>query len=84
MFKCPNCDGNRLEEVMSDVVVSSVIKDLYIEDDVANYDYDEQTNEHGHITCFQCVDCGFILKTNGELVRDLEGLAEWLVANSPE
>lgn len=56
IFKCPQCGDRRLEEVMGDVTVSSVIESL---DEGGDTVYGEQTNEDGHTERFQCIGCGW-------------------------
>ncbi len=56
LFQCPKCGGNRLEEVMRDVVVASRIVSL---DEGGDTVYGHQTHEDGKVDRYQCVDCGW-------------------------
>lgn len=65
-FKCKDCDGHRLEEVMVDVCVTSNVNDIHIEDGEINLTYGAQSNEGGEIECYQCLDCGELIATTQE------------------
>lgn len=79
-FKCPECGHPQLEEIMVEVTVASTVKDIVVEDGIANFEYDRQTNEDGEIERFQCVSCGHVLlDVDGEVVKDLEALAVYLL-----
>lgn len=79
-FTCPNCHEHRLEEVMINVTVSSVIKSISKNGCI---EYGEQTNDDGEVTHYQCVNCGYIPKLvdgNGHMqpVADCLDLVTWL------
>jgi predicted RNA-binding Zn-ribbon protein involved in translation (DUF1610 family) len=57
-FKCPECKGDRLEEIMADVTVASVIISIGEGGDIQ---YGEQSNEGGHVERYQCMDCGHVI-----------------------
>jgi len=74
-FKCPKCRGRRIEEIMDNVIVASVISDIHENGD---FDYGEQSNEDGSIIRYQCMDCGFIPDINGIYIDDPEDLVKWI------
>ena len=63
-FTCPNCQGHRLEEIMSGVTVASTVNSFEIEDGDISFDYGEQSNEDGTIDRYQCMDCGHSIANN--------------------
>lgn len=69
-FKCPRCQKNRLEEVMTDVVVASEVTEC----DGDTCEYGEQTNSDGIVSHYQCVECGWIIPG----VKGPEDLVTWL------
>ena len=75
-FKCPNCNSSRLEEVMRDVVVSSEVLKVRSEGDIL---YGNQSNEDGVVDCYQCMNCGEILKDEYDMnINHFEELHAWL------
>ncbi len=54
-FTCEKCGEHKLEEVMTDVVVTSNINSI---GESGNIDYGEQCNEDGEVECYQCSNCG--------------------------
>ena len=89
-FTCPTCGQHRLEEVMSEVTVASVVTQITIDDGVANFEYGEQSNEGGKVERFQCIECGYVLELDGVPITDgTTQLAEWFerhnqIVGSPE
>jgi rubredoxin len=78
-FVCPNCKGKRLEEVMSDVSVTSEITNIREDGDL---DYGEQVNDGGEVAQYQCVKCGFFVgEGEGGPVTDCAELAQWVKKN---
>ena len=80
-FKCPECGGHNIEEVLSNAVVSTRV-DVGFEDGEA---YAEVTGEHdpeihdGHLERFQCENCGWVIKMAGKnVVTDYETLLDWI------
>ncbi len=70
-FKCPHCSRTKIEEVMDDVVVASVLTAI----EVDHGDYGEQTNYGGLISRFQCESCGsWIFNIKGEPVTTYDEL----------
>ena len=82
-FTCPKCGKIHLEEIMVGVTVFSTLKNITVEDGVADCDYENPTNEDGELNRYQCEICGHALTINGDTVNDLEGLARWFEINSP-
>ncbi|MFA7219052.1 MAG: hypothetical protein WC119_00810 [Synergistaceae bacterium] len=76
-FVCKKCGGTRLEEVMVDVTVSSMITSIAIEDGEINLEYGEQSyenNEGGTVESYQCMDCGQVIaRSQEELIEALSG-----------
>ena len=70
-FKCPKCGCNRLEEVMTDVVQSSVIS---IVGDGGEADYENTSTDGGEVDRIQCLECGVkVASTYEELVELAKG-----------
>jgi predicted RNA-binding Zn-ribbon protein involved in translation (DUF1610 family) len=57
-FKCPDCGGHRIEEIMSDVTVASEITCI---PEGGDLDYGEQTSDGGVVERYQCMHCGFVV-----------------------
>ena len=60
-FKCKECGGNELEEVMQDVTQSSTINDIEeLEDGSLCMDYGNTSTEGGDVDniVYQCLECG--------------------------
>lgn len=77
-FKCPACDSNRLEEVMTGVTVTREITSVGIDREVADLTYGNQINEDGELDCYQCAACGTALRLdNDQLVTGPAELATW-------
>lgn len=75
-FKCPECDSNQLEEVMIDVVQSSIISEI---DSEGYVDYENTSTDGGEVDRYQCSKCGHLIKNEiGGKINDVEELAEWL------
>lgn len=70
-FTCPECGCHVLEEVMSDVTVTTVIKSVGEGGDI---EYGLQSNEGGEIVAYQCQSCGWEIPD----VADCESLYEYL------
>ena len=67
-FKCDKCEHEWLEEVMEDVVVVSLLLNLY---DDGFADYGDQANNGGSVVRYQCSSCGDpVLNSSGEAVSD--------------
>jgi len=90
-FKCPTCDGNRLNEIMVNVTVDSEIDMVTDEDGIV---YGDQTNGDGEVFEICCRSCGVILTNDGgvfrgsregeilDCVKTHEELVEWLKTNN--
>jgi hypothetical protein len=77
-FKCPACDSNELEEVMTNVTQYSSISIIEEgENGVVAIDYANNNCEDGEVDHYQCMGCGYILTG----VHDEIDLAEWLKKN---
>jgi hypothetical protein len=59
--------------------VSSTLKEIHVEDGVANPDYEHPACEGDYFTeRYQCVACGYVLKDeNDNVIDSLEKLGEW-------
>jgi hypothetical protein len=57
-FTCPECKSHRLEEVMVNVTLTSVITRI---GEGGDLDYGLQIPEDGEIERYQCVDCGWVI-----------------------
>jgi len=75
-FVCPHCGGKKLEEIMTDVTVASVIGSIGEAGDLV---YGHQTHEDGMVLRYQCMQCGESVKdSNDDDVVTSEHLAEEL------
>ena len=76
-FKCSNCVGKVLEEVMVDVVMSSVIKKICKEGDL-EYDSNIETHD-GEVDRYQCENCGKVITDEaGNIITNTYELIEWI------
>ncbi len=91
-FVCPDCKYDEIEEVMGNCIVSSVII-LDGETAIDDFpDYGESTTHYGEVDRYQCVKCGFVIKTNttqdgissGSSIVNPDELREWLIATRDE
>lgn len=74
-WKCPSCDDNGIEEIMTGAVVSSEV--IHVPDDCTDFEYGEQTSEVGVIDRYQCMTCRrTIAHTPEELVEALGGMIQ--------
>jgi len=81
-FTCPNCKNHRLEEVMTNVTLTSVISKIDADGD---HEYDKAINEDGEISQYQCVHCGYIIgEQHGGPITDCDEMAEWVKENCPQ
>ena len=90
IFKCPHCGHNRLEEVMSNVTVSTLVGNITIgkyEEGELHHCYDGTSrNRDGENDHYQCYDCGYVLEFVGPdgldwPVIDKEDLLTWFEQN---
>lgn len=65
-FICPNCGDNKIEEIMTDAVVTSDINNIHESGDI---DYGESSHEGGFINHFQCRGCGEIVGKDSSQTR---------------
>jgi len=78
-FICPDCNNNVLAEILTDVVMTSIIVDIHIKDDQVEPDYQEGETDGGIVERYQCDHCGFVLKTESDQTVDsLDDLKNWL------
>ena len=81
-FVCPNCEETRIEEIMLDVVVSSILTEISEDGDK---EYGNHYNEGGTVEHYQCVSCGYVLYDEKELpIDDPIDLIAWLKKNCPQ
>lgn len=69
-FKCPECGGDKLEEVVYDALVHLPVERIENEYEIS-YDYPEI--QDGRIDRYQCNCCGYIIEATNS-----EDLYEWL------
>lgn len=66
-FKCPRCGHDRIEEVMTDVTISTVIKEVH---EGVEYSDNTFSTDGGEIDRYQCVECGLVVaKTEDEIMK---------------
>ena len=83
-FKCRTCGGTELEEIMINVIQTSVI-DTIKEDGNIDYDFDRICADEGEICHYQCSNCGSFIKENtGNIINDPEELVKWIKENCPQ
>ena len=72
MITCPKCGDHRLEEVMTNVTISSRI--ISVSPDEC--EYDNMENNGGDVDRYQCMNCGYRLKSNtvDELFEELKAM----------
>ena len=73
-FTCQKCGKHRLEEVMTNVTVSSEIITIHTDEGLGDCEYAGICNEGGEVDRFQCLSCGCVI----ENVKTLEELVEFL------
>jgi len=81
-FKCPKCNGNRLEEVCTQVVQSSEITDIDAENELL--DYGGTSYDGGELSHYQCLECSYVLIDEDVAVETVEDLIAWLKENCPQ
>jgi hypothetical protein len=54
IFTCPDCNGNRIEEVLVEAVVTTELVSI---DKWGYMTYAEPDVGHGSVECLRCVDC---------------------------
>lgn len=78
-FKCSECGNNNIEEILVNVVQTSVIDVI---DENGSIDYVPNiVTEEGEIDHYQCSKCGAILKNDYGKISTPEDLVEWLKEN---
>ena len=73
-FVCPKCKHNVIEEIMENASISSNIKTLT--EDGATYAEDVSVAD-GDVVCYQCGECGYILRDNDKIITTIEEVIEW-------
>lgn len=69
-FKCPKCEHDKFEEVMYNVVMTSVVLDY----DEENFlDYGIPFIEDGIVDRYQCEKCGWVIRVETE-----EEMLQWI------
>ena len=69
-FKCPKCGYDTIEEIMTDVVMSTSIRDI---DEGVDYHDNQFSADGGVVDRYQCVQCGHVIaKTEEELMAYVE------------
>jgi len=75
VFECPQCGGNWIEEVQTNVVLSSEVAGIETEE--SELLYGEAAWDGGVVDRYQCSRCGYVLGS----ARTPEGLVAWLEKN---
>tara|TARA_Y100000034_G_C6902213_1_gene417528 strand:+ start:3502 stop:4035 length:534 start_codon:yes stop_codon:yes gene_type:complete len=74
-YVCPLCGDTRLEEIMSNVQLSSVIADVSEGGDIDYEDAPGSAGDSGIVSRYQCVNCGQQLHdVDGEVITDCNDL----------
>ena len=79
-FICPKCGENRLtsiEEVLTSYPITNIPED-------GDLDYDYKNNEtyDSTVLCYECIECGYILKNEGgSTIIDCIEVPEWVKKN---
>jgi len=72
-FKCPKCKHNQIEEVVTDAIKYSIIKNISL---AGVTEYGKVHCEEGFLSYYQCAKCGNTIPASSP-----EDLAEWLKEN---
>ena len=78
-FKCPHCGCTEIEEIMVNVVQSSVISE--IDEEIEGLDYSEVSSEGGEVDRYQCLKCEKVLG-EGLGINSPRDLIKWLKKNN--
>jgi hypothetical protein len=82
-FKCPKCNHDALEEVLVNVIMSTVISGIVKIENEVYTDTGPSSTEEGDLSHYQCVCCGEKLHTeSGMTVSCEQELYEWLENNN--
>ena len=68
-FKCKRCGNNTIEEILTDVTVSSVITAIHLidngdgDEDYIDFEmeYGDTENNGGDVSRYQCCECGKVI-----------------------
>lgn len=80
-FICENCKGTELEVVETDIVRSTPIYFLKLDNDeyTIEYNHNGEETHDGYIDRFQCSNCGNMIKDEcNEPIQNEDELAYWL------
>lgn len=82
-FKCPECAGTGIEEVMVNVTQSSVVTDAdQLDSGHVALEYELWDVDGGEVARYQCARCGFIpTDPHGQDISHPEVLYTWLLAH---
>ncbi len=80
-FKCPKCNCNELEVVETDITNSSKVVNI---NEKGYFEYELIESTGGQINRFQCFDCGYVLKNEGDNIVILDDVVEWIKSNRPQ
>lgn len=90
-FKCPECGGTEVEEVLCDVVQYSVISviEVPLKGNGAYIDYDSKRVSHdgGNVSHYQCHKCGKDVAEMGGWEEPIDNeceLREWIEETCPQ
>jgi predicted RNA-binding Zn-ribbon protein involved in translation (DUF1610 family) len=96
-FVCPSCGHDKLEEVLVNAIVYTTMWFAeYSGEDGDGVDEQPDREEpilmNGDVDCYQCVACGYRIRTNatysgessGSTITDPDELREWLIAMRDE
>lgn len=75
-FKCPSCEGNRLECCMNGPHVCP-ITEIDEEGDFEYGKYDSSSDPDR----FQCLECGFVLEYDNYTITENSEVVEWCKKN---
>lgn len=70
-FKCPECSGTLIEEIMTNVTVTSRLTDIQ-PDGFAEYSNNDFSN--GEVDHYQCSGCGFKIEDELGLIYCIDDL----------
>ena len=70
-FTCPRCGGHKLEEVMIEVVQTTVITAVECVENGLACDYGDCSHDGGEVSCYQCGNCGNVVAENEAALREL-------------
>ena len=73
-LRCPKCNNTEMEEVMTEVTVTSPFKTVtfHVDEDFVEPNYGAAENAGGRVQRYQCANCGHVV------ARSIEEFRTWV------